>query len=82
VDVEALVVVRRRLSVVNGEPVALCDSCYPPDVAEGRPPAEPERIIGGAGGLIEDPGGPIARRLKRSFDDLECRCRRRGTSRG
>jgi GntR family transcriptional regulator len=72
-DVEARVVVRRRLSVVNGKPVALCDSYYSPDVAEGRPPAEPERIIGGADGLIEDPDGPIARRLKRSFDDLECR---------
>ena len=65
--------VRRRLFVVNGEPVAFCDSYYPPDVANGTPLAEPERIAGGAYGLIEDPDGPIGRRLKRSVDDLVCR---------
>jgi GntR family transcriptional regulator len=73
VDDETRVVVRRRLSVVNGEPVAFCHSYYPPDVAEGTPLAEPERIAGGADGLIVDPDGPIGRRLKRSFDNLECR---------
>jgi GntR family transcriptional regulator len=35
--------------------------------------AEPDRIAGGAYGLIEDPDGPIGRRLKRSVDDLVCR---------
>jgi GntR family transcriptional regulator len=73
VDDKAQVVVRRRLFVVNGEPVALCDSYYPPDVADGTPLAERERIAGGAYGLIEDPDGPIGRRLKRSVDDLVCR---------
>jgi GntR family transcriptional regulator len=73
VDDEAQVVVRRRLFVVNGEPVAFCDSYYPSDVADGTPLAEPERIAGGAYGLIEDPDGPIGRRLKRSVDDLVCR---------
>jgi GntR family transcriptional regulator len=73
VDEAARVVVRRRLFVVNGEPVALCDSYYPPDMADGTPLAEPERIAGGAYGLIEDPEGPIGRRLKRSVDDLVCR---------
>jgi GntR family transcriptional regulator len=72
VDDETRVVVRRRLFVVNGEPVAFGDNYYPPDVAEGTPLAEPERIAGGAYGLIEDPDGPIGRRLRRSFDDLEC----------
>jgi GntR family transcriptional regulator len=67
------VAVRRRLFMVNGEPVAFCDSYYPPDVATGTPLAEPERIEGGAYGLIEDPDGPIGRRLKRSVDDLTCR---------
>ena len=43
VDDDARVVVRRRLFVVNGEPVAFCDSYYPPDVADGTPLAEPER---------------------------------------
>jgi GntR family transcriptional regulator len=72
-DRDARVVVRRRLFVVDGEPVALCDSYYPPDVAAGTALAEPERIAGGAYGLIEDPDGPIGRRLKRSVDDLVCR---------
>jgi GntR family transcriptional regulator len=73
VDQCSEVVVRRRLFVVNDEPVALCDSYYPVEMAEGTPLAEPENIAGGAYGLVEDPDGPIARRLQRSVDDLECR---------
>jgi GntR family transcriptional regulator len=73
VDEDARVVVRRRLFVVNGEPVAFCDSYYPAEVADGTPLAEPERIPGGAYGLIEDSAGPVGRRLKRSVDDLVCR---------
>ncbi len=73
IDDEAIVVVRRRLFVVNGEPVARCDSYYPAEMAEGTALAEPESIEGGAYGLIEDPEGPIRRRLRRSIDDLECR---------
>jgi GntR family transcriptional regulator len=42
-------------------------------MAEGTALAEPENIAGGAYGLIEDPDGPIKRRLRRSVDDLECR---------
>jgi GntR family transcriptional regulator len=67
------VVVRRRLFVVNGEPVARCDSYYPAAMADGTALAEPGNIGGGAYGLIEDPDGPIRRRLRRSVDDLECR---------
>ena len=69
----AAVVVRRRLFVVNDEPVARCDSFYPAEMADGTALAEPENIEGGAYGLIEDPDGPIRRRLRRSIDDLECR---------
>src|SRR3954453_4497254 len=69
----ASVVVRRRLFVVNGVPVARCDSYYPAEMAEGTARAEPENIEGGTYGLIEDPDGPIKRRLSRSVDDLECR---------
>jgi GntR family transcriptional regulator len=72
-DQNPRVAVRRRLFVVDGEPVALCDSYYPRDVADGTALAEDERIAGGAYGLIEDPAGPIARELQRSVDDLECR---------
>jgi GntR family transcriptional regulator len=73
VDRGSRVVVRRRLFLVNDEPVARCDSYYPSDVADGTALAEPERIPGGAYGLIEGVGGPIGRRLQRSVDDLECR---------
>ena len=70
---DSRVAVRRRLFVVNDEPVALCDSYYPRDVAEGTAIPEPERIAGGVYGLIEDESGPIRRRLQRSIDDVECR---------
>jgi GntR family transcriptional regulator len=73
VDPDSLVVVRRRLFLVNGEPVALCDSYYPGDWADGTALAKPERIAGGAYRLIEDPSGPIRRALKRSVDELVCR---------
>jgi GntR family transcriptional regulator len=72
-DSDARVAVRRRLFVVNDEPVALCDSYYPRDVAEGTAIPEPERIAGGVYGLIEAEDGPIRRRLQRSIDDVDCR---------
>jgi GntR family transcriptional regulator len=70
---DSLVVVRRRLFLVNDEPVALCDSYYPGEWADGTALAREERIAGGAYRLIEDPSGPIARALKRSVDELVCR---------
>jgi GntR family transcriptional regulator len=70
---DGTVVVRRRLFVVNGEPVARCDNYYPAEMADGTALSEPENIEGGAYGLIEDSEGPIRRRLRRSVDDLECR---------
>lgn len=72
-DDRTRVIVRRRLFVVNGEPVALCDSYYPLEMAQGTGLAKPDRIAGGAYGFIEDRQGPIGRRLKRSVDDLVCR---------
>jgi GntR family transcriptional regulator len=67
------VIVRRRLFLVNGEPVALCDSYYPVEIAEGTALAEPENVSGGAYAVIEDASGPIRRKLKRSVDDLVSR---------
>jgi GntR family transcriptional regulator len=69
----ASAVVRRRVFLVNDEPVALCDSYYPGDLAEGTALARSERIVGGAYRVIEDPSGPIARKLKRSVDELVAR---------
>ena len=73
IDEGARVCVRRRLFLVNGEPVALCDSYYPAELAAGTALVEPENIEGGAYGLIENPDGPIRRQLRRSLDELTCR---------
>jgi GntR family transcriptional regulator len=73
VDEGASVVVRRRLFLVNGKPVALCDSYYPAALAAGTALAEFRRIRGGAHAVIEDPGGPVRRKVARSVDDLVSR---------
>jgi GntR family transcriptional regulator len=73
VDEGAAVVVRRRLFVVNGQPVAFCDSYYPADLAAGTALAEPGKIRGGAHAAIEDPAGPIRRTVARSVDELVAR---------
>ena len=70
IDWDAQVVVRRRLFLVNGVPVALCNSYYPRELAEGTALSERENIEGGAYRLIED---ELGRELQRSVDDLECR---------
>jgi GntR family transcriptional regulator len=69
----ARVCVRRRLFLVDDEPVALCDSYSPAELAEGTALTEPENVEGGAYGLIEDSEGPIRRRLRRSIDELASR---------
>jgi GntR family transcriptional regulator len=73
VDSGSPVVVRRRLMLVDGEPVARCDSYYPLRIAAGTRLAEPGPIRGGAYGLIEDPNGPIGRELVRTIEDLVSR---------
>lgn len=72
-DQDASVVVRRRLFLVDRQPVALCDSYYPAELAEGTVIAEHRRIKGGVHAAIEDPGGPIRRRVARAVDDLVAR---------
>ena len=67
------VVVRRRVFSADGEPVALCDSYYPAGLADGTPIAQARKIRGGVHALIEDPSGPIRRRIARSVDDLVSR---------
>src|SRR3954451_15503845 len=69
-DRDSQIVVRRRLFLVNGEPVALCDSYYPRDLAAGTALSLPENVEGGAYRLIED---ELGRELQRSVDELECR---------
>src|SRR6266568_5538912 len=67
------VVVRRRVFLADGQPVALCDSYYPAGLADGTPIAQARKIRGGVHALIEDPSGPIRRRIARSVDDLVSR---------
>lgn len=73
VDEDAEVVVRRRLFLIEGEPVALCDSYYRADMVAGTAIEEPRRIRGGAMAVVEDPKGPIRRRAVRSVDDVIAR---------
>ncbi|MEA2670596.1 MAG: GntR family transcriptional regulator, partial [Chloroflexota bacterium] len=70
VDEEGLVVVRRRLFLVEEQPVALCDSYYPAHMVAGTAIAEARLIRGGALAVIEDPEGPIRRQAARSVDEL------------
>jgi GntR family transcriptional regulator len=73
VDEDSPVVVRRRLFLVNGQPVAFCDSYYAAGMAAGTALAESRKIKGGAHAVIEDPHGPIRRRVARSVDELVSR---------
>lgn len=49
---EELVVVRRRVMLVDGQPVELTDSYYPTHIARGTALAEPRKIRGGAVTLL------------------------------
>jgi GntR family transcriptional regulator len=66
-------VLRRRVFLLEGEPVALCDSYYPVEMARGTVIERPGKIRGGAYAVIEDPDGPIRRQIARSVDDLVAR---------
>ena len=67
------VIVRRRVFLADDEPVALCDSYYPIELADGTPIAKAGKIRGGVHAVIEDASGPIRRRIARSVDDLVSR---------
>lgn len=73
VDEGDRVVVRRRLFLVDGQPVAFCDSYYPAELAEGTVIAKRRKVSGGVHAVIEDPCGPIRRRVARSVDELVSR---------
>ncbi|MFB9558665.1 UTRA domain-containing protein, partial [Streptomyces roseoviridis] len=50
------VVVRRRLILLDDDPVELSDSYYPAAIAAGTRLADPRKIPGGAVGLLADLG--------------------------
>jgi GntR family transcriptional regulator len=51
----------------------LCDSYYPALLVSGTPIERNAKIRGGAYAVIEDPDGPIGRRIARSVDELTAR---------
>jgi GntR family transcriptional regulator len=73
VESGSTVIVRRRLFLVEDEPVALCDSYFPADLVRDTEIAGTQLIRGGAARVIEDPEGPIASALTRSVDVLAAR---------
>jgi GntR family transcriptional regulator len=73
VDEGVPVILRRRVFLLEGEPIALCDSYYPAGMARGTAIEQPGRIRGGAYAVIEDPDGMIRRQIARSVDELVAR---------
>jgi GntR family transcriptional regulator len=73
VDPGATVLVRRRLFMVDGSPMQFVDGYYDLDLVTGTPIAEPKKIRGGVNAVIEDPEGPIGRRIVQFIEDLDIR---------
>ena len=69
VDEGAIVVVRRRLRRVDGEPSSIADSYYPRDVAEGTEIINPADVSHGVIRLLAERGLPQTRYL----DELSAR---------
>lgn len=72
-DDDNLVVVRRRLFLVDGEPVQLCDGYYPRSLVQGTPIEQDRKIRGGVHAVLDDPDGPMRRIVARFVEDLEVR---------
>lgn len=68
VDVGTRVIVRKRLFLVNDEPMQFCDGYYPAELFRGTAVAEPVRIKGGVHAVIERQS-----RLKRFVEDIDIR---------
>jgi GntR family transcriptional regulator len=70
---DADVIVRRRLFLADGQPMQLADGYYPVSLFSGTRVEDPQRISGGVSHLIEDPAGPVRRRITRFVEDLDIR---------
>jgi GntR family transcriptional regulator len=62
-------VVRRRTMLLDGRPVELTDSWYPPQVATGTALAEPDKIRGGAVTLL----AALGYRVHEAREDISVR---------
>lgn len=49
-------IVRRRTMYLDGKPVQLADTYFPPEIAEGTPLARPEKVRGGVAALLDEMG--------------------------
>ena len=67
------VVVRRLTFWLDDIPVALHESYFPAPLVVGTAIERPRKIRGGAHTVIEDPAGPIRRRIARSVDEISGR---------
>jgi len=67
------VIVRRRLFVVDDEPMQFCDGYYPTGIFRGTAVAQPRRIKGGVHAVIEDAEGPVRARITQFVEDLDVR---------
>jgi GntR family transcriptional regulator len=67
------VIARRRLFVVNDEPMQFCDGYYLADLFRDTAVAKPRRIRGGVHAVIEDPDGPIHTKITKFVEDLDVR---------
>jgi GntR family transcriptional regulator len=68
-----LVVVRRRLFTIDDSPMQLVDGYYEAPLARGTRIAEARPIRGGVNAVIEDPEGPIGRRIVQFIEDIDIR---------
>ncbi|MFD3999885.1 GntR family transcriptional regulator [Streptomyces rubiginosohelvolus] len=73
VEAGAPVVVRRLLQVSDETPMTLVDCYYDSAIAGGTRLAEARLIKGGANAYLEDPEGPIGRRIVQFIEDLNVR---------
>ncbi|RLL67014.1 GntR family transcriptional regulator [Streptomyces sp. Z26] len=67
------VLLRRRLFLIDDEPAQLVDGYYDPELVSGTRIAEARPIRGGVQGVIEDPEGPIRRRVVQFVEEIDIR---------
>lgn len=73
VPTDTPLIARRLLFVVDDEPMQLVDAYYTKNLVDGTPITEPRRIRGGVHRVLEDPDGPIRRKVSRFVEDLDIR---------
>ncbi|MBV9012121.1 MAG: UTRA domain-containing protein [Pseudonocardiales bacterium] len=75
-------IVRRRLFVVDDQPMQLCDGYYPATIFRGTAVAEPRCIKGGVHAVIEDTEGPVRAKVTQFVEGLNVleHCRQRATT--